>query len=101
MDEHDDEVILKLTCFNCDNPDCDKTSKSISIEDLTGCLRWVPEDIYEQYIHYMTEVIPFWHLYNEEYINDSYIKIYNFLQKIYKDYPIEHLLNRKGKIIGG
>ena len=61
----------------------------------------MPEDIYEQYIHYMEEVIPFWHLYKIDFVNKSYLEIYNFLQEIYKKYPIEKRLDKKGKVIGG
>ena len=60
----------------------------------------MPEEIYDKYIHYIYEVIPFWHLYDMDYINNSYIKIYNFLQMIYKNYPIVNKIDNKGKIIG-
>lgn len=56
--------------------------------------------MYEQYVHYMEEVIPFWHLYDLKFVDKSYSEIYNFLQKIYK-YPIEKRLDKKGKVIGG
>lgn len=49
----------------------------------------------------MEEVIPFWHLYKIDFVNKSYIEIYNFLQEIYKKYPIEKRLDKKGKVIGG
>ena len=49
----------------------------------------------------MKEVIPFWHLYKIDYVNKSYFEIYNFLQDIYKKYPIEQKLDQKGKVIGG
>jgi hypothetical protein len=61
----------------------------------------VPENIYEQYVHYMEEVVPFWHLYDLKYVDNSYLEVYNFLQDIYKNYPIEKRLDKKGKVVGG
>lgn len=55
----DDQVILKLTCATCDNPECEIGPKCVSVDSLVGCTRLIPEDIYDQYIHYMEEVIPF------------------------------------------
>ena len=98
--DHDGEVILKLTCATCDNPECEIGPKYIPADSLIGCTRWVPEDMYEQYVHYMEEVVPFWHLYDLKFIDKSYFEIYNFLQKIYQ-YPIEKRLDKKGKVIGG
>ena len=57
--DYDNQVILKLTCATCDNPDCKIGPKCASADSLVGCIRRVPEDVYEQYIHYMEEVIPF------------------------------------------
>lgn len=59
----------------------------------------MPERVYEQYYYYMNEIIPFWHLYDQEYINQSYFEIYNFLQEIYKNYPIVSMKDIKGKVI--
>lgn len=101
MEEHDGEVILKLTCATCDNPSCEIGSKYAPIDSLVGCTRWVPEEIFDQYIHYMHEIIPFWHLYDEKYVNSSYSEIYNFVNQIYKNYPIAKLLDCKGKTVGG
>lgn len=70
------------------------------MDSLVGCSRWVTEEEYARYIHYMKEVIPFWPQYSFEYINQSYWEIYNFLLQIYK-YPIVNMLNSKGKVIGG
>lgn len=98
--DQEEQVILKLTCATCDNPNCKVGPKYAPAESLMGCTRRVPENIYEQYIHYMKEVIPFWHLYKLDFINKSYFEIYDFLQKIYKNYPIEHKLDKKGKVIG-
>ena len=99
--DHDGEVILQLTCATCDNPDCEVGPRCVSADSLVGCTRWVPENIYEQYVHYMEEVLPFWHLYNLDYVNKSYFEIYNFLQDIYKNYPIVGKVDKKGKVIGG
>lgn len=101
MDEHEGEVILKLTCNTCDNAFCFEGHSYAPIDSLVGCTRWVPEDIFDQYIHYTREVVPFWHLYKKQYVDKSYNEIYNFLQKIYQTYPIEKLLDKKGKAIGG
>ena len=101
MDEHEGQVILKLTCATCDNSACTKGYKYAPLDSLVGCTRWVPEEIFDQYIHYMHEVIPFWHLYKEKYVDKSYNEIYNFLQELYYKYPIERMLDRKGKVIGG
>lgn len=49
----------------------------------------------------MEEVLPFWHLYKLNYVNKSYFEIYNFLQDIYKNYPIVGKVDKKGKVIGG
>lgn len=49
----------------------------------------------------MEEVIPFWHLHKIDFVNESYFEIYNFLQEIYKKYPIENKLDKKGKVTGG
>lgn len=97
----DDQVILKLTCATCDNPECEIGPKCVSVDSLIGCTRLIPEDIYDQYIHYMEEVIPFWFLYDLDYVNKSYFEIYNFLQKIYKQYPIINKIDKNGKVIGG
>ena len=99
--DHDGEVILQLTCATCDNPDCKVGPRCVSADSLVGCTRWVPEDIHEQYVHYMEEVLPFWHLYKLDYVNKSYFEIYNFLQDIYKNYPIVGKVDKKGKVIGG
>ena len=99
MDE--DLVILKMTCIECENADCKVGPRAISIDSLNGCTREVPEEVYDKYIHYMNEVLPFWHLYNLDYIDKSYFEIYNFLQEIYKKYPIKQKLDKKGKVIGG
>lgn len=99
--DHDSEVILQLTCATCDNPDCKIAPKYIPADSLIGCTRWVPEEIYEQYVHYMEEIIPFWHLYKLDFVNKSYFEIYNFLQDIYKKYPIVGKVDKKGKVIGG
>jgi hypothetical protein len=49
----------------------------------------------------MEEVVPFWHLYDLKYVDNSYLEVYNFLQDIYKNYPIEKRLDKKGKVVGG
>ena len=99
--DHDGEVILKLTCATCENSECEIGPKYIAADSLTGCVRWVPEEIYEQYIHYMEEIVHFWHLYKLDYIDKYYFKIYNFLQEIYKKYPILKRVDKQGKVIGG
>ena len=96
-----DQVILKLTCAICDNPECKVGPKYVPADSLVGCIRRVPEEVYEQYIHYTKEVIPFWHLYKPNFVNESYFEIYNFLQEIYKKYPIINKVDKKGKVIGG
>lgn len=73
--------------------------KYAPVDSLKGCIRIVPEEIFDRYNHYIKEVIPFWHLYNLEYINKSYFEIYNFFQEIYKKYPIVNMLDNKGKVI--
>lgn len=98
---HEDEIILKMTCSTCDNIDCTKGYKYAPIDSLVGCTRWVPEEIFDKYIHYMHEIVPFWHLYKENYVNNSYNEVYTFLQKLYSNYPIEKMLDKKGKVIGG
>lgn len=98
---HEDEVILKLTCATCDNVDCAKAHKYAPTDSLVGCTRWIPEEVYDQYIHYIHEIIPFWHLYKEDYINQSYNEIYNFLNELYKKYPIAKMTDKKDKVIGG
>ena len=55
--DQEEQVILKLTCATCDNPNCKVGPKYAPAESLMGCTRRVPESIYEQYIHYMKEVI--------------------------------------------
>lgn len=101
MEDHEGEVILKMTCATCDNISCDKAHKYTPIDSLVGCTRWVPEEIFDQYLHYMDEVLPFWHLYKSSYVNDSYNEIYSFLENIYNNYPIVKQLDKKGKVIGG
>lgn len=39
MEEHDGEVILKLTCATCDNPSCEIGSKYAPVDSLVGCTR--------------------------------------------------------------
>lgn len=95
----DEKVILKLTCATCDNSDCSKGHTYAPLDSLMGCTRQIPEELYDQYIHYMNEVVPFWHLYKESYVNTSYNEVYNFLQKIYKEYPIVKLIDKKGKVV--
>lgn len=58
MDE-DSEVILQLTCANCDNIDCKIGPGYVPADSLVGCLRRVPEEIRDQYIHYIKEIVPF------------------------------------------
>jgi hypothetical protein len=57
MDE--DLVILKMTCIECENADCKVGPRAISVDSLNGCTREVPEEVYDKYIHYMNEVLPF------------------------------------------
>lgn len=57
--DYSDQIILKLTCATCDNPECEIGPRYVSVDSLVGCTRRVPESIYEKYIHYMKEVIPF------------------------------------------
>lgn len=39
MDEHDGEVILKLTCSTCDNFNCSFEHKYAPQDSLVGCTR--------------------------------------------------------------
>lgn len=39
MDEHEDEVILKLTCNTCDNASCFEGHPYAPTDSLMGCTR--------------------------------------------------------------
>lgn len=39
MDEHEGEVILKLTCNTCDNSSCFEGHSYAPIDSLMGCIR--------------------------------------------------------------
>ena len=97
---HEGKAILKLKCSTCDNLLCEVGPKYVSSNSSAGCLRWVPEEVFDKYIHYMYEVMPFWYLYKAEQVNQSYNEISDFLANLYKNYPIEKILDEKGKVIG-
>ena len=94
-----DKVLLRLYCASCDNVKCTKGKKFIHQGDKAGCTRWINEEEYAMYIHYIEEVVPFWKLYNNQQLIQSYLEISNFLEYIYQ-YPIVHLFDNKDKVIG-
>lgn len=98
--DEQDKVILNFACITCDNVECNIGPKYYPPDSLVGCSRWVSQEEYAKYIHYINEVIPFWKNYSVNYVNNSYLEISSFLQKIYS-YPIVHRLDKKGQVIGG
>ena len=96
-----DKQILQLYCNNCDNVDCKISKGYVYIDGLKGCNRWVSEDTLNKYLYYMTEEMPFWTLYNSEYVNNSYNKIIAFLENDIYTAPIASLRNNNGYAVGG
>lgn len=94
MDEY---KIITLRCIDCENIECKDSKKYIPIDSLYGCTRKIPESLYEEYYHYMEEIIPFMYTKTtKEYQTSTYKKIIDLLYKIYSC-PIGQLLNYSGK----
>lgn len=106
LDEHNplnltqekEDIYLKLSCKNCDFVECGIKLRNQIIKGKEGCTRKVSEEVADQFYHYTQEIIPFWKLYNEKYIQESYKEIIDFLyQKVYAA-PIGQRLDPDGKI---
>ena len=68
------------------------------IHGKEGCTKKVNEDVAAQFYHYTEEVIPFWKMYDKEYVRKSYQEILDFLyQKVYAA-PIGQRLDPDGKV---
>lgn len=96
--QENEDVYLKLNCYDCDYIECGIKLKGQIIWGKEGCTRKVSEQTAAQFYHYMEEVIPFWKLQNKDYVQKSYNEIIDFLyNKIYKA-PIGQRLDPSGKV---
>ena len=98
LDEQKDKVFIKLNCHDCDKIDCGIAKKLVPFESKEGCTRKVSEEVAAQFQHYMEEIIPFWPEYDQQYVQQSYQEIINFLEKEIYSAPIGQRLDPEGKV---
>lgn len=97
--QKEEEVFVTLNCHDCDKIKCGIAKKLVPFESKEGCTRRVSEETAAKYYHYMEEVIPFWHNYDEDYVRQSYEEIIDFLEKEVYSAPIGQRLNPQGKVL--
>lgn len=93
-----EDIYITLNCQDCDFVECNIAKKWIIQNSKEGCTRKVNEDTSAQFYHYIKEVIPFWKMYDIEYIKKSYQEIINFLYQEIYNAPIGQRLDPSGKV---
>jgi len=90
--------IITLRCINCENDQCELAKKYVLFKSKEGCTRKVDEETAARFKHYIEEVVPFWKMYDSDYVRQSYFEIMDFLfSKIYTA-PIGQKLDYRGKV---
>lgn len=97
--DSEDRILVKLFCSTCDNIDCQESIGYVYDGSEKGCNRWLPEETYARYEHYMAEVIPFWKTYQKEHLDKSYKEVIKFLEKEVYSTPIVAKRDHKGYVV--
>lgn len=95
----DDYETVKITCIECDNVKCKIARKYVPFDSKEGCVRKCTLEQQAQYFHYMNEVLPFIHLYeNPERKKEALLEIENFLSNFYYNTKPIKLITKNGKV---
>lgn len=94
-------TFITLRCKDCEADNCQlcPIGTWVSEDNKRGCTRKVTQEEKDKFNHYKEEVLPFLHLYkNKETEKKTYIKIIDFLNKIYNK-PLGNKIGKSGKIV--
>lgn len=97
---NEDFFNLKIYCWECENKDCNFYARNKDSNDRYGCVRRVPEELYQEYIHQYFEEWPFARMLSLENERLCYLKTIDVLYKVY-EMPMVHLLGKKGQVLKG